>query len=92
MFSIVGRAEAAPTTCAGRRIQPKAIAFPSAGRPRVEALIEAEDHGGKLVYKIVAYDDQVAELETLLPGDSVAIQGRLEIETKDGCVGCLIAC
>jgi hypothetical protein len=26
----------------------------------------------------------MAELETLLPGDSVAVQGQLQIELKDG--------
>jgi hypothetical protein len=30
------------------------------------------------------FDEQMAELELLSPGDSVAVQGRLEIESKDG--------
>src|ERR1700730_6797342 len=33
---------------------------------------------------LIGFDDQTDELETLLPGDSVAIQGRLEVESKAG--------
>jgi hypothetical protein len=35
------------------------------------------------IFRAIGFDDRIAELETLLPGDSVAIQGSLEIESKD---------
>jgi hypothetical protein len=57
--------------------------FPEHGRPRCEVRIKVED-GSAAIFRIVGYDDQIAELEILSPGDSVAIQGRLEIESKDG--------
>jgi single-stranded DNA-binding protein len=37
------------------------------------------------IFKVIAYDEQaIAALETLIHGDSIAVQGRLEIETRDG--------
>jgi hypothetical protein len=63
--------------------KPKAEAFPAHGRPRCEVRIKVEDNTAA-IFRIVGYDDQMAELELLSPGDSVAIQGRLEIESKDG--------
>ena len=31
----------------------------------------------KAIERVIGFDDRTAELETLLPGDSVAIQGSL---------------
>ncbi len=39
---------------------------------------------GLTVFRVIGFDGQIAQLETLMPGDSVAVQGRLEIESKDG--------
>jgi hypothetical protein len=64
--------------------QPKANAFPASGRPRCEIRVKVEGDTSVTLFRIVGYDDQMAELEILLPGDSVAIQGRLEVGTQDG--------
>ena len=63
--------------------KPKAEMFPAQGRPRCEARIKVED-GSAAIFKIVGYDDQLTELELLSPGDAVSVQGKLEIETKNG--------
>jgi Single-strand binding protein family len=64
--------------------QPKALDFPANGRPRCEVRVKVEDDNSVMLYRVLGFDDQTAELETLLPGDSVAIQGRLVVETRDG--------
>jgi hypothetical protein len=56
---------------------------------RVECFRRIDDDmlapdGAVAVYKIVGHDEAMGELEALLPGDSVAVQGRLEIESKNG--------
>jgi single-stranded DNA-binding protein len=63
--------------------KPKVQTFPAEGRPRCEVRLEVDDDL-VTIFRIVGYDDQTAELETLLPGDSVAVQGKLEFELKDG--------
>jgi Single-strand binding protein family len=63
--------------------QPRAEAFPERGRPRCEVRVRVDGDGNAVTYRVIGFDDQMAELETLFPGDSVAIQGRLEIESKE---------
>jgi hypothetical protein len=59
------------------------VTFPANGRPRCEVRVRVEGEGTTAIYRVVAFEDQMDELATLLPGDCVAIQGRLEIESKD---------
>jgi hypothetical protein len=63
--------------------QPKAEPFPERGRPRCEVRVKVEGND-TAVYRVVGHDDAIPALENLVAGDSVAIQGSLEIETKDG--------
>jgi hypothetical protein len=57
--------------------KPKANPFPATGRPRVT--IDVDVDGRRFL--VVGYNDTMAELEALVPGDSVSIQGALVIET-----------
>ena len=45
--------------------------------------IRVDGDGSAVIYRVIGFDGQTEELETLSPGDSVAIQGRLEVESKD---------
>ena len=54
--------------------QPRAEAFPERGRPRCEVRVRVDGDGNAVTYRVIGFDDQMAELETLFPGDSVAIQ------------------
>jgi hypothetical protein len=63
--------------------KPVAEAFPDRGRPRCEVRIKVEGDGNAVIYRVIGFEEQTAELETLLPGDSVAIQGQLVLESRD---------
>src|ERR1700757_3974528 len=64
--------------------KPKAQPFPATGRPRCELRLEVHDDASMTVFRVLGFDDQTRELEMLLPGDSAAIQGQLQVELKDG--------
>jgi hypothetical protein len=64
--------------------RPTSKPFPVNGRPRCEVRIRCQDDSCVTIYRVLGHDDQMAELEALLPGDCVCVQGRLEVEGKDG--------
>jgi hypothetical protein len=66
--------------CAGTVQSLQSYPFPHEGRPRVEAVIRADD----ALFRVVAYDEIMTALEILQPGDAVSVQGALMIETRQG--------
>jgi hypothetical protein len=63
--------------------QPKAEPFPAKGRPRCELRLAVEDDNCVTLYRVVGFDEQMADLEVLVPGDGVCVQGTLRFEQKD---------
>jgi single-stranded DNA-binding protein len=59
--------------------KPMVERFPKTGRPRAQITVRCDGSVAEL-FKIVAFDDAMSELEVLRPNDSVAIQGHLERE------------
>ena len=42
-----------------------------------------EGDGAMTFYRVIGFDEQMADLEMLAPGDGVCVQGMLQIEHKD---------
>jgi hypothetical protein len=59
---------------------PKSDPFPAQGRPHCTVHIKTAESEGAWV--VLGFDALASELEALLPGDAVAIQGNLSIEAN----------
>ena len=59
--------------------KPKVELFPVSGRPRCEVRIRVEGEDTTAVYRVIGFEELMDELAALLPGDSVAVQGQLQV-------------
>jgi hypothetical protein len=62
--------------------QPKSEPFPDKGRPHCRVGIRAEGEGRSVIYEVIGFEAEMEELELLQLGDSVAIQGALQVESQ----------